>query len=307
MEMPPDVSEYGFYVGTSGYYFDDWVGIFNPPPVRGKQKRELTEEQRERHDRLCFYQRYFPLVEINNTFYREPMLTQFLDIEQRSNPGTKYVVKMHKDISHTKEWDIDSGKKRMHAHIDAVLPLVETGRFYSFLVQLEDRLYRTQQRLDYLLSVTSEAVNRRIDVHIEFRHNSWHTMHVMQSLRDSGIGVCNTEIPPVKHAFPLKAYATSVKGYIRYSGRNIDHWYPKGPRTTAKERIAARNARYDYFYTEEELQERLKGQFILSTKTGLVAITYNNHYKAKAIVNAVQNMKMLKATLEQQKSFPKVK
>ena len=213
-------------------------------------------KRRADQDQLRFYQKYFPLVEINNTFYREPMLTNFVDIERRSRPATKYVVKVYRDISHTKRWEAETGKALMRNHITAVSPLVETGRFYSFLIQLEDRTIRNQERLDYFLAVASEAVRMKLDVHIEFRHNSWHNLYPLQALKDSGIGICNTEIPPVKYAFPLKAYATTEKGYVRYSGRNIQNWVPKGKQKTSKARIEARNARYDYLYSEPEMEER---------------------------------------------------
>jgi uncharacterized protein YecE (DUF72 family) len=299
LDPPPDLTPRGFYVGTSGYYYDDWVGLFNPPKLSRAAQEKLPEEQRFDQDRLRFYQKYFSFVEINTTFYNPPTLAQFLDIEKRSRESMKYAVKLHRDISHVKQYDADRGRELMREHVTAVSPLVETGRFYSFLLQLEDHVYRTPERLEYLLAVCSEAVREHVDVHIEFRHNSWHTMHALQSLKDSGIGICNTDIPPVKHAFPLKAYATTDKGYIRYSGRNLANWYPSRDQKTAKDRIAARNARYDYLYSDEELQELIKGQIALSRKTSVLAMAYNNHYQIKAVRNAIDNIKRLAGMLEE--------
>ena len=59
LEEPPDLVPKDYFFGTSGYYFDDWVGPFNPP----KQPPA---------DRLAFYSRYFRFVEINTTSYRPP-------------------------------------------------------------------------------------------------------------------------------------------------------------------------------------------------------------------------------------------
>ena len=293
-EIPPDISKTGFHVGTSGYHFDDWVGRFNPPKRTKRQQVELTERERNDQDRLRFYQKYFCFVEINNTFYSEPMIGNFLDIERRSKPSMQYAVKMHRSISHTKTWDIETGKALVRDHVVAVSPLVETGRFFSFLIQLEDRVVRSQKRLDYLLAVASEAVREGLDVHIEFRHISWHEMHPIQALKDSGIGICNTEIPPIRHAFPLKAYATTDKGYIRYSGRNEANWYPKGEQKTTRERVAARNARYDYLYSKEEVNARVTAQLELGLKVSSVALAWNNHYNAKAVLNALYNINLLK-------------
>lgn len=304
-EIPPDISKSGYHVGTSGYHFDDWIGRFNPPRATRRQLTELTESQREDHDRLKFYQKYFSFVEINNTFYREPMIGNFLDMERRSKPAMRYAVKMHRSISHTKVWDSEDGKRSVRDHVTAVSPLVETGRFFSFLIQLEDRVVRSQKRLDYLLAVASEAVREGLDVHIEFRHISWHEMHPIQALKDNGIGICNTEIPPIRHAFPLKTYATTDKGYVRYSGRNEANWYPEGEQKTTKERIAARNARYDYLYSEREVNARVAAQLELGLKVSSVAIAWNNHYNTKAVLNALYNVNLLKKNLiGEQLTFP---
>jgi uncharacterized protein YecE (DUF72 family) len=317
MEIPPDITAQGFLIGTSGYYYDDWIGIFNPPKVRARcnvplQKRDMLEllpvplqtenpetensdEDKGDQDRLRFYQKYFSFVEINNTFYREPLIEHFMDMERRSKASMKYSVKVHKSLSHDTTNNMEFGRDLMRKHIYAVSPLVETGRFFSFLIQLPDYAYRTRKKLDYLLACASEAVKMRIDVHIELRHISWHEASVLQELKNNGVGVCNTEIPLKERAFPLKAYATTDKGYIRYSGLNFEHWDPAYKPVSAKEKLAARNARYDYEYSDEELLEREAGQLTLHKKTTTVAIAFNNHYKAKAVGNAIKNIKMLKS------------
>ena len=299
---PPDISSTGYHVGTSGYHFDDWIGRFNPPKATRRQMPELTESQREDHDRLRFYQKYFSFVEINNPFYREPMIGNFLDIERRSKPSMQYAVKMHRSISHTKTWDIELGRQLVRDHVTAVSPLVDTGRFFSFLLQLEDRVVRSHKRLEYLLAVCSEAVSERLDVHVEFRHISWHEMHPIQALKDNGIGICNTEIPPIRHAFPLKAYATTDKGYVRYSGRNEQNWYPEGEQKTSQERTAARNTRYDYLYSDEQVRERAMAQLELGLKVSSVAIAWNNHYNTQAVQNALYNIGVLQQQLEMELS-----
>ena len=130
-------------------------------------------------------------------------------------------------------------------------------------------------------------------MHIEFRHKSWHTQGTMQALKDAGVGICNTDLPAFPHAFPLRAYATTDKGYLRYNGRNLANWHPQGPQTTAKEKIAARNARYDYLYSPAELLELINGQLNLLAKTGSLVVAYNNHFRIKAVLNAIENLELL--------------
>jgi uncharacterized protein YecE (DUF72 family) len=294
LDPPPDVTPGKIHIGTSGYYYDDWVGLFNPPKRTAASLRAATEDERSAQDRLRFYQRYFLFVEINHTFYQEPEPGRIADIERRSAPGMIYSVKAYRGISHPHEHDAAAGKELMRRHIAALAPLVENGRLYSILIQLDDRFFRTTERLDYLLAVSAEAIRRRVDVHIEFRHNSWHTMHTLQSLKDSGVGICNTDLPPFEHVFPLRKYATTDKGYLRYNGRNLADWYPQARPVTPRERTAARNARYDYLYSPAEMAELVKGQLALREKTSSVAIAFNNHYKIKAIVNAIMNARLIK-------------
>jgi uncharacterized protein YecE (DUF72 family) len=294
LPVPPDITRAGFYIGTSGYYFDDWVGRFNPPKVTAKQLAALSDEEKKDQDRLLFYQKYFRFIEINTTFYQEPVLQTFIDFVSRSKGPTLYSVKVHKEISHTAAWDPEKGRERMRQHVTAVSPLIESGHFYSFLIQLEDHVTRSQKRLDYLLAVGQTAVRKKISVHVEFRHNSWHREQVLQALKDNGVGICNTEIPPVPHAFPLKSYATTDKGYIRYSGRNLSGWYPLKKPETSSERTESRNARYNYLYSDQEVRDRVNGQITLAKKTGMVAIAFNNHFQIKAIMNALYNIQLLK-------------
>ena len=311
MEIPPDIAPQGFLIGTSGYYYDDWIGIFNPPRVRARRaaplqlehpeiehpETEYPEEDMADQDRLKFYQKYFSFVEINNTFYREPLIEHFMDMERRSKASMKYSVKVHKSLSHDTTNNMVFGQDFMRKHLYAVSPLVETGRFFSFLIQLPDYAYRTRKKLDFLLACASEAVRMRIDVHVEFRHISWHEAGVLQELKNNGVGVCNTEIPLKEYAFPLKSYATTDKGYIRYSGLNYEHWYPERKPVSAKEKLAGRNARYNYEYSDEELLSRAKGQLALHKKTTSVAVAFNNHFQAKAIRNSIKNIKLLKEKL----------
>jgi uncharacterized protein YecE (DUF72 family) len=293
MPFPPDLGKHRYLFGTSGYHFDDWIGTFNPP--RG-YKGEFGNQ-----DRLQFYQRYFPFVEINNTFYREQDQGYFESLCKRTESLT-YSVKVNREISHTRTWKAEEGEQIMLRNVQAVQPISEAGKFYSFLIQLGDFVRYDKRKLDYLTSVSEVALGASLDVHIEFRHISWHTVDTLQTLKDQGIGICNTDIPRIKDAFPLKSYATNSKGYIRYSGRNLENWYQKGPRDTSKQRTESRNARYDYEYTITELEDFALGQIALTQKTDLVAVAYNNHYSGQAVRNAIQNMQILNAKLTEQVS-----
>jgi uncharacterized protein YecE (DUF72 family) len=283
LDIPPDVSRFGLYVGTSGYRFEDWAGRFYPPGAG--------------RDGFPFYQLYFPFLELGHTFDQEPLLSQFVELERRSRPGMLFSVKAHRDISHKGTWDAREGRSLMRKQVAVVGPLVETGRFYSFLIQLDERVERGRKALDYLLETASAAIGEGLDVHVEFRNRTWHQEAVLQSLKDAGVGICNTDLPGLPHAFPLKTYATTGKAYVRYCGRNLAGWLAaeeslRGAGGPPGERLRARNARYDYLYSAAELEERVRGQLLLLKKTGSVAAVFKNHVGAKAALNAVQAIRL---------------
>jgi len=209
----------------------------------------------------------------------------------------QFAIKVHRDISHTRHWDTKIGQRLMLQMVDATLPLRDAGRLFTLLIQLEDRVQYSSDKLRYLEKVASVAVENHIDVHIEFRHLSWRDFDVLHALKMANIGICNMEIPRFDHVFPLKSYTTTSKGYIRYSGLNRNSWYPSKPQLTSRERIESRNARYDYRYTTDQLRDRIVGQQDLKSKTETIAVAYNNHYSASAVLNAIENMQLLDSIL----------
>lgn len=299
-DIPPDLSALGMHVGTGGYSFDEWDGRFYPPagrsgPPAGRFEPHVDRVEPPARDRLPFYQLYFPFLEINHTFYQEPLLQQFVELERRSKTGMLYSVKTHRDVSHKGTWVADEGRALMRRHAAAVSPLAESGRFYSFLIQLDEGVERARKVLDYLLAAGSAAVSEGLDVHVEFRNRTWHQEPVLQALKDAGIGICNTDLPPLPHMFPLRAYATTDKAYVRYCGRNLGAWRPDGHGANGSPaaRSHARNARYDYLYPAEELEELAQGLLAMRKKAGAVAAVFKNHVKAQAAANAAELIRLL--------------
>jgi uncharacterized protein YecE (DUF72 family) len=69
-------------------------------------------------------------------------------------------------------------------------------------------------------------------------------------------------------------------------GRNYRDWFRKN---------AGRDARYDYLYTADELRPwvRRTKQVAAHESADAVDVVFNNHYRGKAVVNAVQFRKLL--------------
>ena len=73
---------------------------------------------------------------------------------------------------------------------------------------------------------------------------------------------------------------------MRVHGRNYRDWFRKA---------AGRDERYDYLYTPAELEPWVERAQAVAEEPGTeeVDVVFNNHYKAQAVVNALQFESML--------------
>jgi len=74
-------------IGTSGYSFDSWRGIFYPSYL-------------VREHWLMFYACYFKVVEINVTFYQLLPPVVFRNMADRTPDGFGFIVKAHRTTTH---------------------------------------------------------------------------------------------------------------------------------------------------------------------------------------------------------------
>ena len=71
---------------------------------------------------------------------------------------------------------------------------------------------------------------------------------------------------------------TSDLGYFRFHGRNYQNWWRHGESED----------RYNYLYTPQEQKDLAADVREVTTNTNETYAFYNNHYGAKAVVNAIQ-------------------
>ena len=74
-------------IGTSGYHYDHWKGVFYP-------------EDLPKTEWFSYYARQFDTVEINNTFYRLPEATTFEAWRRQAPKGFCYALKFSRYGSH---------------------------------------------------------------------------------------------------------------------------------------------------------------------------------------------------------------
>jgi uncharacterized protein YecE (DUF72 family) len=127
---------------------------------------------------------------------------------------------------------------------------------------------------------------RGLPLVLEVRHASWNVPELYASLAEHGIGFVNLDQPLFRNSLAPSALATAPVGYVRIHGRNARDWFREG---------AARDERYDYLYTPEELRpwaERVKAIAASPGVTDVHVVT-NNHFAGQEVVNALQLRSML--------------
>lgn len=182
-----------YYIGTSGWHYDDWRGRFYP-------------EKLPKARWLEFYARHFPTLELNNTFYRLPKETVFNKWYDSSPDGFIFSVKVSRFITHIKRLK-DCGDE-VNNFMSRATTLKE--KLGPLLYQLPPGLQRDDERLTSFLAILPHGPEHTI----EFRHESWHTDEVFDILRQHQVGFCVFDMPSLTS--PL--VATADFAYIRFHG-----------------------------------------------------------------------------------------
>jgi uncharacterized protein YecE (DUF72 family) len=182
-----------YYIGTSGWHYDDWRNRFYP------EKLPKTKW-------LEFYATHFPTVELNNSFYRLPSEAAFKNWYDSSPADFIFAVKVSRFITHI---------KRLKDSEEAVDNFINRARILGkklgpLLYQLPPNLHRNDEALESFLSSLPKSFKHVI----EFRHQSWFAESVFEIMRQHNAGFCAFDMPSV--ACPL--LTTSDFAYIRFHG-----------------------------------------------------------------------------------------
>ncbi len=256
----------GLLLGTSGYSYSDWIGIFYP-------------EGLDKSEQLSFYSTFFNTVEINFTYYKIPNPHIFDRMAAKVPDNFIFSVKMHSSMTHTR----DCYREDYRQYIDALAPLKESGKLGAILMQFPCGFKLSASNMDYLGRLRQQMGD--LELCAEFRHNSWLTEEVYDFLRSNAIGFCNVDQPRLKTLLPPTDINTTDSGYIRFHGRNAANWW----------KSAEAYMRYDHMYDQDELIPWIPRIKKLSSATKKSYIYFNNHYKAQAVKSAELLQNLLKA------------
>jgi uncharacterized protein YecE (DUF72 family) len=179
-------------IGTSGWVYKHWMGIFYPPKMPGDEQ-------------LPFYARHFDTVEINFSFYRLPERSVFERWRETSPPDFLFAVKGSRYLTHMKKLkDPEEPLQRLMDHAGGL-----EEKMGPILFQFPAQWRVNLERLEGFVRALDGYPGRRWT--FEFRHPSWLVPEVYALLEEAGAALCL----PVHPKMPLDVRLTAPWTYIR--------------------------------------------------------------------------------------------
>jgi uncharacterized protein YecE (DUF72 family) len=199
----PRRCEITIWIGTSGWQYDSWRGRFYP--------KDLPKARW-----LEFYADRFPVVEVNNSFYRLPSEASFG--RWRNSTPERFLIapKMSRYVTHIRRLR-DAGDSMALFWSRAVILGPKLG---PLLFQLPPTFVADPERLRTFVKL----IPREARAAFEFRHPSWETDEVRAILDASGAALVLADRP----GWRVAPRVTGGWSYIRFhQGKPLGAAYPR--------------------------------------------------------------------------------
>jgi len=257
-------------VGPAGWAYKDWNGVVYPTP-RARDFHQAT-----------YLAEFFDTIEINTSFYHPLQASHAAQWIRRvaSNPRFLFTAKLWQKFTHEGGTNLED-EKAVRAGFD---PLRDADKLGAVLLQFPFSFHFESENLARLAQMLDSF--REYPLVVEVRHSSWANLRFYELLQERNVGFCNIDQPIIGRSIEPSEQVTSPIGYVRLHGRRYDTWFSDDPAAPVAER-------YNYLYSEEELEpwaERIRN---VSRNTKTTFVITNNHFQGKSVVNALQLIHLL--------------
>jgi uncharacterized protein YecE (DUF72 family) len=190
-------------LGTSGWSYQEWVGVFYPSASESK---------------LGYYTRIFPTAEVDSTFYAFPTAGTVKGWDRYSPKTFTFNAKIPQIITHEKLADLGpSIEVELDRFAELMQPLNNSGKLGCLLIQLPPSYRFDPVHLERFLSILPHGYKYAI----EFRHKSWLQAATWKTL--AKYNVANTIVD--EPLLPPDVKVTADFAYLRWHGRGHRPWY----------------------------------------------------------------------------------
>lgn len=249
------------------------------------------ERGRRQRDKLPFYAGYFPIVEIDTTFYGIPRPPVVEAWAERTPDAFRFNIKAYRSLTGHERENRKPRKPTPDEERDfmtALAPLRDSGKLVAVHYQFPPWMTNTPEAREWLLAARDRHPDDLLAV--EFRHRSWYdgdawqaTEDLLRELECVYVGVDSPQIGTAT-APPLLAVTSPRLCIARFHGRNWRTWYKSG---------ATSGDRFDYLYEPSELEEWVPSIRAVSDGGVPVHVLMNNNRSNYAVVNAFEFGAML--------------
>ncbi len=263
-------------VGTAGWSYKDWDGILYPPDVKRKKIHPVE-----------YLARFFDVIEINTSFYghiRPEWGRLWCKRAAAVNPKFVFTAKLHRSFTHsplavmepTSAASIRPNDDDERMAREGLESLANENMLGALLIQFPVSFKNTSLNREYLEQLLRQFIEYpRV---VEVRHESWNQPDTIAQFMRHNVGFCNIDQPLIGQSLAPTEHVTSGVGYVRLHGRNYEQWFDAD----------SRDDRYNYLYKPAELAKWKEKIEIIAHKARTTFVIANNHYNAKAPVNALE-------------------
>ncbi len=279
--LPGKVQPHDIRIGTAGWSYKDWEGIFYPSGMLRRKQHPLE-----------YLARFFDTTEINTSFYG-PLKPEWAKLWCRRvaavNKNFLFTAKLYRAFTHsplsvmepTSAASIrptDEDEARTREGLDA---LATEGRLGALLIQFPVSFKNTSLNREYLDRLLRQFIEYpRV---VEVRHSSWNDAATLASFTQKDVGFCNIDQPVLGRSLAPTEHVTGAIGYVRLHGRNYEQWFDSDNR----------NDRYNYLYKASELEGWKERIISVAERAQTTYVITNNHFESKAGVNALELKAMI--------------
>jgi uncharacterized protein YecE (DUF72 family) len=192
-----------FLLGTSGWSYAEWVGVFYPNSSESK---------------LGFYSKIFPTAEIDSTFYAFPKEGMVTGWDRYSPRNFVFNAKLPQTITHERLEGLGRPiEEELDKFANLMLPLNNSGKLGCLLIQLPPKYKYDPSHLEEFLSLLPHGFKYAI----EFRHKSWMRDATWKTLSKYNVAYTIVDEP----LLPPEVHVTADFAYMRWHGRGQRPWY----------------------------------------------------------------------------------
>jgi uncharacterized protein YecE (DUF72 family) len=268
-------------IGTAGWSYKDWEGIFYPAGMRNRKQHPLE-----------YLARFFDTTEINTSFYG-PLKPELAKLWCRKvaavNKNFSFTAKLYRAFTHspiavmepTSAATIrptDEDEARTREGLDAI---ATEGRLGALLIQFPVSFKNTSLNREYLDRLLRQFIEYpRV---VEVRDSSWNNPETLAAFTQKSVAFCNIDQPVLGRSLAPTEHVTAPIAYVRLHGRNYEQWFDSDNR----------NDRYNYLYCEPELARWKERIASVAERAQTTYVITNNHFESKAGVNALELKAMI--------------